>query len=288
MLCVPNSTQKRKVSTTVPKTQIKTALRRRRRADFARALESPALRRIDLGPPSSEPSQEQVMHDLQREPALLLNGVLYGYRHGRSLEDFLEKLERLCDGIIIVTAPTSPGRCATTAKKRKDASTEVNKALLTRMARTTAGADAYKTLTKLLGLDDDDADYIVMPRHAIGFRRAAVDAPRVEIRRHPGGGLRARILFFNAFALHRFCDGHDGDELDPRVLKDRLPDEERPSSLRPSSLRPSSTSSVKRHPEWMPIDTLITDELILNDGIIQGPRFLSVSVPSRWSRLVAF
>lgn len=249
--------------------KIRTALRRRRRIDVARALQSPALQQIRVAKPS-ETSMDQALQDLGREPALQLNGELFTLH-----APFLSALDRLCGAVVgSVKAP----------ERQRD----LRDLFVARLSRTSAGADAFWFVVRLLGLEDA-TDYVVMPRHARSSRK--LDAPSVEVRRTPRGSLRARVRCVNKFALHRFCDGYDRDEYDASLL----PRADSSACLTPQLQfhppdgedRPPSMGD-RRHPEWLPIDTVILDDVDLSDadGPFRSERLLSVSVPHGWSRQV--
>ena len=125
------------------------ALAQRRRADFARALQSTALRKIAYRKKSTLPSFGQALSDLKREPVLVLNGVFYGERQPRSFDDFLAKLRGLCAAI------ADERRKEEDRKERFEALLE---AVVLRMSRTRSGADAYASLVDLLALDKENGD----------------------------------------------------------------------------------------------------------------------------------
>lgn len=239
--------------------KIRTALRRRRRTDVARALQSPTLQLIRVAKPS-ETSMDQALQDLGREPALQLNGELFTLH-----ASFLSALDRLCGAAV--------------EERQRD----LRDLFVARLSRTSAGADAYGFVVRLLGLEDA-TDYVVMPRHARASRK--LDAPSVEVRRTPGGSLRARVRCVNKFALHRFCDGCDLDECDASLLP--RADSSSPCCTphtQKTDKRPPSMGD-RRHPEWLPIDTVVLDDVDLGDAPFRSKRLLSVSVPHGWSRQV--
>lgn len=263
--------------------KLQTALRRRRRADVVRAMESDALRYIPMAAPSKL-SGEQALQDLAREPLLVLNRKVYGGDREASdssaADDFLEALERLCAGVVRVTCDS----------KRRWRADNLKDALLARLSRTTSGADAYAFVVSLLGLDAEDAtDFVVMPRQSRNFRKR--DAPNLELRRSPHGTFLARVCCVNSFAIHRFCDGYDVDECDAELVEaDRSDERDDDTSSTQDLPHNSSPSSNRRHPEWLPVDCVVVDELVFDqpDATVQSKRLLTISVPDGWTRQVLF
>lgn len=221
------------------------------------------------------------MQDLAREPLLILNKTVYGGDRDASDSsaslDFVRALERLCAGVVRVTCDS----------KRQWRADNLKDALLARLSRTTSGADAYSFVVSLLGLDaEDSTDFVVMPRQSRNFRKT--DAPNLELRRSPNGTFRARVRCVNSFAIHRFCDGYDVDECDAELVEaDRSDDTSSTQDLPQDSASPSTN---RRHPEWLPVDCVVVDELVFDqpDATVQSKRLLTISVPDGWTRQVLF
>lgn len=154
--------------------KMQSLLRRRRRTALARALQSPALRMIRIVSPS-EASVQQALQDLGREPALRLND-----EHLAS-HDFVAALGSLCAAEV-------------------EAAQALRDMLVARLSRTSSGADAFKFVNKLLGIEAGSNDCFVKQREA------PLEAPSLELRRNGDGELAARITCVNKFAIHRFDD----------------------------------------------------------------------------------
>lgn len=269
--------------------RMQTALRRRRRGDLARALQSKVLHEIPIGAPSKS-SAEQALQDLAREPVLIVNERSFGTRAENQAAEFVAAIERLCAAVVSVTSPHSPSRCAATDSTRRRHAENLRDTLLARLSRTTSGADAYNFLANLLGLTET-GDFVIMPRQTRNFRKD--DAPTVELRRSPRDGtFRARVRCVNNFAIHRFCDGYDVEECDASLVEGERSDSTTtpPGNCRRDGEDPAIESANRRHPEWLPIDTIVVDELVFAeaDATVQSKRLLTIRLPNEWSRQIAF
>lgn len=222
------------------------------RREAKKLLRAHDLSRIPLGP-ARIVDLDQAKHDAAREPCIFLNGVRFCGPEGV----FLETLERVVAAM--------------------GGSTWVFETLLSRSARTSAGADSYFVLQHLLGLDDDDQSaFVVMPRHGVNtsshtFSEDENDEPKgleIALRTTPTKHVHARILCRNGYSLHRIVDDDDAtgfseDDDDTHVWARRL-------ATMDGEKSPASRS------EWLAFFTCVTEELTF-DTSSDGPHTISDS-----------
>jgi|Transcript_10178 hypothetical protein len=184
----------------------------------------------------SDVETSQALSDIWREPKMVLNGVQFR-GDGRL---FVSSLQRLAHTIIVDQRGIGAQ------------GDRLIEALVQHCARTSAGADAYFAVEKLLGINNNDAsiNMVVAPKREA--KQVPIDV-QCLLR---DSKISCQIVIHNSFSVYRPFTSEDG----MRRMSVKRVDSRSPAT--PANAGDDLQVEVAN--EWVTMHTIVTDAIILS------------------------